>query len=91
MSLIFIDTNEQILEWILTVISNTVKYCSETEDELFRFVPEYYIDNMLGLMVLVPDYTNKTQQFQNIIIGNSKIYIFKNISYLHFNNTKILN
>lgn len=81
MSLIFIDANEHILEWVLTVISNTVKYCSETEDELFRFIPEYYIDNMLGLIVLVPDYTNRTQQFQNIIIGNSSIYIFIN-SYL---------
>lgn len=84
MSLIFIDANEHILEWILTVISNTVKYCSETEDELFRFIPEYYIDNMLGLIVLVPDYTNRTQQFQNIIIGNSTYlrYYIQRSTYL---------
>jgi len=41
--MVFIEANENILEWILTVISNTVKYSSEMEGELFRFVPEYYI------------------------------------------------
>lgn len=70
MSMVFINTNESILEWILTVISNTVKHCSETEGELFRFVPEFYIENLLGIVVILPDYTNETQQFENIITGN---------------------
>lgn len=69
MSMVFVDTKENILEWVLTIISNTIKYCSENEDELFRFIPEFYIDNLLGLMVLLPDYTNITQKFDSIIIG----------------------
>lgn len=70
MNLVFSDTKETICEWILMIISNTIKYCSENDDELFRFVPEFYIDNLLGLMVLLPEYTNITQQFENIIFGN---------------------
>lgn len=70
MSFVFINTNENILEWILMITSNTLKYCSETEGELFKFVPEYYIDNLIGLTVLLPDYTKRTHQFENIIIGN---------------------
>lgn len=72
--MIFVDTKENILEWILMIITNTIKYCSETEDELFRFVPEFYIDNLLGLMVLLPDYTNITQQFDSIIIGKFQCF-----------------
>jgi len=68
--LIFVATNEQILEWILAIISHTLKYCSDIEDELFRFVPDFYIDNLLGLAVLLPDYTNITQKFDDIIVGN---------------------
>lgn len=70
MSMTFINTNESILEWILAVISNTIKYCSETEGELFRFVPEFYIDNMLGIVVMLSNYKNETQQFENVITGN---------------------
>lgn len=70
MSLVFVNVNGDILEWVLTVTSNTIKYCSEMEGELFRFVPEYYVDNLLGLIVLLPDYTNRTHKFENIIIGN---------------------
>lgn len=70
MSLVFVNVNENILEWILMITSNTLKYCSETEGELFRFVPEYYVDNLIGLIVLLPDYTKRTHQFENIIIGN---------------------
>lgn len=69
-SLIFVGVNEQILEWILSIVSNTVKYCSDVEDELFRFVPEFYIDNLMGLAVLLPDYTNVIQKFDAIIVGN---------------------
>ncbi|XP_050053150.1 E3 ubiquitin-protein ligase RNF123-like isoform X2 [Aphis gossypii] len=68
-SLIFVATNEQILEWILMIISHTLKYCSDIEEELFRFVPHFYIDNLLGLAVLLPDYTNITQTFDDIIVG----------------------
>ncbi|XP_060863040.1 E3 ubiquitin-protein ligase RNF123-like [Metopolophium dirhodum] len=68
-SLIFLGANEQILEWILSIVSNTVKYCSDVEDELFRFVPEFYIDNMMGLAVLLPDYTNVIQKFDAIIVA----------------------
>lgn len=71
MSMTFINTNESILEWILTVISNTIKHCSENEGELFRFVPEFYIDNILGIVVILPDYKNETQQFENIVTGNN--------------------
>lgn len=71
MSMTFINTNESILEWILTVISNTIKHSSETEGELFRFVPEFYIDNILGIVVILPDYKNETQQFENIVTGNN--------------------
>ncbi|XP_025196504.1 E3 ubiquitin-protein ligase RNF123-like [Melanaphis sacchari] len=67
-SLIFVATNEQILEWILTIISHTLKYCSDIEDELFRFVPDFYIDNLLELAVILPDYTNITQKFDDIIV-----------------------
>lgn len=70
MSTIFVDTNETILEWILTIISNTIKHCSETEGELFRFVPDFYVDNILGILVLLPDYINEIQQFENIITSN---------------------
>lgn len=70
MSMVFVDSKESILEWILTLITNTINYCSEIEGELFRFVPEFYFDNLLGLVVLLPDYTNITQQFDNIIVGN---------------------
>lgn len=69
-SLIFVAANEQVLEWILMIISNTLKYCSDIEEELFRFVPDFYIDNLLGLAVLLPDYTNITQKFDDIIVGN---------------------
>ncbi|VVC25271.1 Concanavalin A-like lectin/glucanase domain,SPRY domain,Zinc finger, RING-type,B30.2/SPRY domain [Cinara cedri] len=68
MSMVFLDSKQIILEWIIMIISNTIKYSSENEEELFRFVPEFYVDNLLGLMVLMPDYTNTTQQFENIII-----------------------
>ncbi|CAH1725712.1 unnamed protein product [Aphis gossypii] len=68
-SLIFVATNEQILEWILMIISHTLRYCSDIEEELFRFVPDFYIDNLLGLAVLLPDYTNITQTFDDIIVG----------------------
>eukprot|EP00102_Acyrthosiphon_pisum_P014112 XP_008183980.1 PREDICTED: E3 ubiquitin-protein ligase RNF123-like isoform X1 [Acyrthosiphon pisum] len=68
-SLIFVDANERILEWILSIVSNTVKYCSDVEDELFRFVPEFYIDNLMGLAVLLPDYTNIIQKFDAIIVA----------------------
>lgn len=70
MSMIFVEANENILEWILAMISQTLKYCSENERELFRFVPEFYIDNMIGMVILLPDYTSPFQKFVNIDIGN---------------------
>lgn len=88
MSMTFTDTNEQILEWILLTISKTIKHCSETEEELFRFLPEYYIDNMVGLIVLLPDYANKTQQYENIITGDHTHYKY---CVVPINYTGILN
>ncbi|XP_026823070.1 E3 ubiquitin-protein ligase RNF123-like [Rhopalosiphum maidis] len=82
-SLIFVTANEQILEWILTIISHTLKYCSDIEKELFGFVPGYYIDNLLGLAVLLPDYTNITQKFDDIIVG--KKWLAKLIAELLLN------
>lgn len=70
MSMVFVDANENNLEWILAMISYTIKYCSEYENQLFRFVPEFYVDNMMGLVLLLPDYTNPFQKFENIVVGN---------------------
>lgn len=79
MSMVFVEANENILEWILSMVSHTLKYCSEYEDELFRFVPEYYIENIIGLVLLLPDYSKPIQTFESIDLGNC-IY-FKSGAY----------
>lgn len=79
MSMVFLDTKKSILEWILVIVCNTIKYCSENDEELFRFVPEFYIDDLLRVMVMLPDYTSLTQQFEHIIVGNPSGPVRKNI------------
>lgn len=70
MSLIFVDTKGEILSWIVMTVCNTLKYGSENEKELFRFVPEFYIDSLLGLTYVLYDYTSITQENKNFIFGN---------------------
>lgn len=58
MSMIFAEANESVLEWIFATISLALKYCSEYENELFRFVPELYMPmHNIGthMVLLLPD------------------------------------
>lgn len=71
LSMVFSDSKEQVLSWMLMVIANTIKNCSEYEEELLRFLPEFYLDNLLGLTVILPDYTYTIQQYEAVITGNT--------------------
>lgn len=70
MSMVFVDEKEQILSWVLLTIINTIKYCSHAENELFRFVPETYLDSLSDLNSILNEYTKIYPQFGNLTLGN---------------------
>ncbi|XP_050527648.1 E3 ubiquitin-protein ligase RNF123-like isoform X2 [Daktulosphaira vitifoliae] len=91
LSMIFFDSKEQILSWMLMVVASTIKNCSEYEEELFRFLPEYYLDNLLGLTVMLPDYTNAIQQYEGIVTDKKWLaQLIGEIFLEHFEDIRIV-
>ncbi|XP_050423164.1 E3 ubiquitin-protein ligase RNF123-like [Adelges cooleyi] len=92
MSMIFVEPKEQILCWILMVVANTIKNCSEFEEELFRFVPEFYPDCLIGLTVTLPDYSNEIQQYESIVTDKRGLaLLISEILLQHFEDVRIAN